>query len=96
MNLSNQRIEWFMRLKGGVFLSDNNIKKMDRTLIKTRKAKKQGKNRLDRGTNFFNDLTRLGVERNLSFRWRYQLVPNGIQARNELNLAVSEFLLEDL
>ena len=96
MNLSNQRIEWFMRLKGGVFLSDNNIKKMDRTLIKTRKAKKQGKNRLDRGTNFFNDMTRLGVERNLPFRWRYQLVPNGIQARNELNLAVSDFLLEDL
>ena len=69
---------------------------MDRTLIKTRKAKKQGKSRLDRGTNFFNDLTRLGVERNLPFRWRYHLVPNGIQARNELNLAVSEFLLEDL
>ena len=26
MNLSNQRIEWFMRLKGGVFLSDTSIK----------------------------------------------------------------------
>ena len=96
MNLSNQRIEWFMRLKGGVFLSDTSIKKIDSTLIKTRKAKKQGKDRLDRGTNFFNDLTMLGVERNLPFRWRYQLVPRGTQGSNELNIAVSEFLLEDL
>ena len=35
MNLSNQRIEWFMRLKGGVFLSDTSIKEIDSTLIKT-------------------------------------------------------------
>ena len=83
MNLSNQRIEWFMRLKGGVFLSDTSIKKIDSTLIKSRKAKKQGKDRLDRGTNFFNDLTMLGVERNLPFRWRYQLVPNGTKGSNE-------------
>jgi hypothetical protein len=96
MNLSNQRIEWFMRLKGGVFLSDNNIKKIDRTLIKTRKAKKQGKNRLDRGANFFNDLTMLGVEKSLAFRWRYQLVPSGTEGNNEIIFAVSEFLLEDL
>ena len=96
MNISNQRIEWFMRLKGGVFLSDTSIKKIDSTLIKTRKAKKQGKDRLDRGTNFFNDLTMLGVERNLPFRWRYQLVPNGTKGSNEVNTAVSEFLLEDL
>lgn len=96
MNLSNQRIEWFMRLKGGVFLNDTSTKKMDSTLIKTRKAKKQGKDRLDRGKNFFNDLTMLGVERNLPFRWRYQLVPSRTHASNEVKLAVSEFLLEDL
>ena len=63
-------------------------------LLSKQESKKQGKNRFDRGTNFFNDLTRLGVERNLPFRWRYQLVPTGIQACNELNLAVSEFLLK--
>jgi len=96
MNLSNQRIEWFMRLKGGIFLNDTSAKKVDNTLIKTRKAKKQGKDRLDRGINFFNDLTILGVERDLPFRWRYQLVPSETQSINEVNLAVSEFLLEDL
>ena len=72
------------------------LRKIDSNLIKTRKAKKQGKDRLDRGTNFFNDLTMLGVERNLPFRWRYQLVPSGTQGNDELNFAVSEFLLEDL
>ena len=74
MNLSNQRIEWFMRLKGGVFLSDTSIKEIDSTLLKQEKQK-QGKDRLDRGTNFFNDLTMLGVERNLPFRWRVSISP---------------------
>jgi len=96
MNVSNERIEWFLRLKGGIFLGDADNDPKHRSLPSMRKAKKQGKHRLERGTNFFNHLIELGVVSNLPFRWRYQIV-DGVGHENAgMSLAASEFLLEDL
>ena len=96
MNVSNERIEWFLRLKGGVFLGDADNDPKHQSLPTMRKAKKQGKHRLERGTNFFNHLIELGVVSNLPFRWRYQIV-DGVGHKNAgMSLAASEFLLEDL
>ncbi|MDC3271643.1 hypothetical protein OAU58_01440 [Gammaproteobacteria bacterium] len=96
MNVSDERIEWFLRLKGGVFLGDADNDPAHRSLPSMRKAKKQGRHRFERGTNFFNDLITLGVEKNLPFRWRYQSVPRVAHDNAGMSLAVSEFLLEDL
>jgi hypothetical protein len=41
-------------------------------------------------------LIKLGVEKNLPFRWRYQTVPNIAHDNAGMSLAASEFLLEDL
>ena len=96
MNVSNERIEWFLRLKGGIFLGDADNDPKHRSLPSMRKAKKQGKHRLERGANFFNHLIELGVVSNLPFRWRYQIV-DGVGHKNAgMSLAASEFLLEDL
>ena len=96
MNVSDERIEWFLRLKGGVFLGDADNDPAHRSLPSMRKAKKQGRHRFERGTNFFNDLIALGVEKNLPFRWRYQSVPRVAHDNASMSLAASEFLLEDL
>ena len=96
MNVSDERIEWFLRLKGGVFLGDTDNDPAHRSLPSMRKAKKQGRHRFERGTNFFNDLIALGVEKNLPFRWRYQSVPRVAHDNAGMSLAASEFLLEDL
>ena len=96
MNVSDERIEWFLRLKGGVFLGDADNDPAHRSLPSMRKAKKQGMHRFERGTNFFNDLIALGVEKNLPFRWRYQSVPRVAHDNAGMSLAASEFLLEDL
>ena len=96
MNVSDERIEWFLRLKGGVFLGDADNDPAHRSLPSMRKAKKQGRHRFERGTNFFNDLIALGVEKNLPFRWRYQSVPRVAHDNAGMSLAASEFLLEDL
>jgi pimeloyl-ACP methyl ester carboxylesterase len=96
MNVSDERIEWFLRLKGGVFLGDSDNDPAHRSLPSMRKAKKQGRHRFERGTNFFNDLIALGVEKNLPFRWRYQSVPRVAHDNAGMSLAASEFLLEDL
>jgi len=96
MNVSNERLEWFLRLKGGVFLGDADNDPKHHSLPSMRKAKKQGKHRFERGTNFFNSLIKLGVENNLPFRWRYQTVPGIAHDNAGMSLAASEFLLEDL
>ena len=96
MNVSAERLEWFLRLKGGVFLGDADNDPKHHSLPAMRKAKKQGRHRFERGTNFFNDLIKLGVENNLPFRWRYQTVPDVAHNNAAMSLAASDFLLEDL
>ena len=46
--------------------------------------------------NFFNDLVKYGVDNNLPFRWRFQIVSNVGHSNIGMSMAASEFLLEDL
>jgi hypothetical protein len=96
MDVSDERLQWFLSLKGGVFLGgeDNNPKHSSLPVM--RKAKKQGDHRLERGTNFFNHLVGLGVKKNMPFRWRYQVVPGVSNDSAGMSLAAADFLLEDL
>jgi hypothetical protein len=96
MNVSDDRLKWFLSLKGGLFLGDMDNDPKHKSLPSMRKAKKQGKHRFERGTNFFNDLVGLGVKKNTPFRWRYQVVPGIAHDNTGMSLAISEFLLEDL
>ena len=76
MNVSNERLEWFLRLKGGVFLGMLIMIPIIIPCPPCEKQKNKVRHRFERGTNFFNDLIKLGVEKELPFRWRYQTVPN--------------------
>ena len=96
MKISDERIKWFYRLKGGVFLGSADNDSNHESLPRMRKAKKQGKNRLERGKNFFDDLVKYGVGNNLPFRWRFQIVSNVGHSNIGMSMAASEFLLEDL
>lgn len=96
MKISDERIKWFYRLKGGVFLGSADNDSNHESLPRMRKARKQGKNRLERGKNFFEDLVKYGVNNNLPFRWRFQIVSNVGHSNIGMSMAASEFLLEDL
>ena len=96
MKISDERIKWFYRLKGGVFLGSADNDSNHESLPRMRKARKQGKNRLERGKNFFDDLVKYGVDNNLPFRWRFQIVSNVGHSNIGMSIAASEFLLEDL
>ena len=52
MNVSNERIEWFLRLKGGVFLGNADNDPAHRPLPARRNAKNPGRQGLERGLNF--------------------------------------------
>ena len=53
MNVSSEKLEWFLRLKGGVFLGDADNDPKHHSLPAMRKAKKQGRHRFERGNKFF-------------------------------------------
>ena len=96
MDVSDERLKWFLSLKGGVFLGGEDKDPKHSSLPVMRKAKKQGDHRLERGTNFFNHLVELGVKKNMPFRWRYQVVPGVSHDNADMSLAAADFLLEDL
>ncbi|MDA9341000.1 hypothetical protein N9R25_03220 [Gammaproteobacteria bacterium] len=96
MNVSENRLQWLLSLKGGMFLGDLDNDPKHKSLPSMRKARQQGRHRFERGTNFFNHLVELGVKSNQPFRWRYQVVPDVAHDNAGMSLAVSEFLLEDL
>jgi pimeloyl-ACP methyl ester carboxylesterase len=96
MDVSEDRLKWFLSLKGGVFLGDQDNNPKHRSLPSMRKAKKQGKHRLERGTKFFNHLVDVGVKKNMPFRWRYQIVPGVSHDNAGMSIAAADFLLEDL
>ena len=96
MRVSDDRLEWFLRLKAGVFLTDQDNDPRQSNLPSMRKVRKQGKNRLQRGNNFFNHLIKLGTDRNISFRWRYHIVQGVAHDNSGMSAAASSFLLEDL
>ena len=96
MNVSENRLQWLLSLKGGMFLGDLDNDPKHKSLPSMRKARQQGRHRFERGTNFFNHLVELGVKSKQPFRWRYQVVPDVAHDNAGMSLAVSEFLLEDL
>ena len=96
MDVSDERLQWFLSLKGGIFLGGEDNDPKHSSLPIMRKAKKQGDHRLERGTNFFNHLVELGVKKNMPFRWRYQVVPGVSHDNAGMSLAAADFLLEDL
>jgi len=62
MNVSENRLQWLLSLKGGMFLGDLDNDPKHKSLPSMRKARQQGRHRFERGTNFFNHLVELGVK----------------------------------
>ena len=96
LNISDEQLSAFLWKKNAILLGDQDTDPRHRSLNRTREAKKQGKHRFERGTNFFFDLVRLGESKQLPFRWRYEVV-KGVEHSNQgMTPAAASFLLEDL
>jgi pimeloyl-ACP methyl ester carboxylesterase len=96
LNISDEQLEAFLWKKNAILLGDQDTDPRHRSLNRTKQAKKQGKHRFERGTNFFFNLVRLGESKQLPFRWRYEVV-KGVEHSNQgMTPVAASFLLEDL
>ena len=96
MGVSEERLRWVFSLKGAILLGSQDSDSKHPGLPSMRKARKQGKHRLERGTNFFDDLVSIGSNKRMPFRWRYQVVAGVAHNNQGMSKAAAEFILEDL
>lgn len=84
--LSDSNVKVFLGTNLHILIGSNDID-VDSSINKSDGAQKQGLNRLQRAKNFF-DYTNLIVEQNdLTFNWKYQLVPGAPHSNKVMSRA---------
>ena len=96
MPISEDRLKWFLSLKGAVMLGDEDINPNDGSLRNDKGTKEQGDNRFQRGIRYFERNVLIADSLDMPFRWRLQVIKNTAHDNSKMIQAAAPFLLEDL
>ena len=93
MELDDEEIQRVFRTKVALYVGENDT---DRNFKNLKGARAQGKNRLVRGEAFFLSLVSYAEEREIPFRWQYQIIKNVGHDNGGMVAGAAYFILEDL
>ena len=96
MPISEDRLKWFLSVKGAVMLGDQDIDPNSGSLRNDKGAKEQGSNRFQRGIRYFEKNVLIADSLDMPFRWRLQVVKDAAHENSKMIKASAPFLLEDL
>ena len=96
MPISEDRLKWFLSLKGAVMLGDEDTNPNDGSLRNDKGTKEQGDNRFQRGIRYFERNVLIADSLDMPFRWRLQVIKNTAHDNSKMIQAAAPFLLEDL
>ena len=96
MPISEDRLKWFLSLKGAVMLGDEDTDPNDGSLRNDKGTKEQGDNRFQRGIRYFERNVLIADSLDMPFRWRLQVIKNTAHDNSKMIQAAAPFLLEDL
>ena len=96
MPISEDRLKWFLSLKGAVMLGDEDTDPKDGSLRNDKGTKEQGDNRFQRGIRYFERNVLIADSLDMPFRWRLQIIKNTAHDNSKMIQAAAPFLLEDL
>ena len=96
MPISEDRLKWFLSLKGAVMLGDEDTDPNDGSLRNDKGTKEQGDNRFQRGIRYFERNVLIADSLDMLFRWRFQVIKNTAHDNSKMIQAAAPFLLEDL
>lgn len=96
MPIEPGRIEWLLSQEILFLLGSKDNNPNDSSLNKSRGAKKQGRNRLERGNAYFRNLIAIADRFNVPFRWRYKLITGLDHSTKGMSQAAASFILSDL
>ena len=93
---NEDRLKWFLSLKGAVMLGDEDTDPNDGSLRNDKGTKEQGDNRFQRGIRYFERNVLIADSLDMPFRWRLQVIKNTAHDNSKMIQAAAPFLLEDL
>ena len=96
MPISEDRLKWFLSLKGAVMLGNEDTDPNDGSLRNDKGTKEQGDNRFQRGIRYFERNVLIADSLDMPFRWRLQVIKNTAHDNSKMIQAAAPFLLEDL
>ena len=96
MPISEDRLKWFLSLKGAVMLGDEDTDPNDGSLRNDKGTKEQGDNRFQRGIRYFERNVLIADSLDMPFRWRLQVIKNTAHDNSKMIQAAAPFLLEDI
>ena len=96
MPISEDRLKWFLSLKGAVMLGDEDNDPNNGLLRNDKGTKEQGDNRFQRGIRYFERNVLIADSLDMPFRWRLQVIKNTAHDNSKMIQAAAPFLLEDL
>ena len=96
MPISEDRLKWFLSVKGAIMLGDEDADPNDGSLRNDKGAKEQGNNRFQRGIRYFERNVLIADSLDMPFRWRLQVVKNAAHENSKMIQAAAPYLLEDL
>ena len=96
MPISEDRLKWFLSLKGAVMLGDEDTNPNNGSLRNDKGTKEQGDNRFQRGIRYFERNVLIADSLDMPFRWRLQVIKNTAHDNSKMIQAAAPFLLEDL
>ncbi len=63
-------------------------------LVKTPEANRQGRDRVERGQNFFKSSKAIAAEQKVPFNWKFQLIPGAGHSQGQMAAPVAKILFE--
>ena len=96
MPIERDRYEWFLSRQVLFILGAKDNDPNHESLNNSRGARKQGTNRYDRGTSYFENIISFSEKNKIPFRWRYKVISNLDHNTIIMSQNAIPFLLEGL
>ncbi len=94
VNISSKRIRWFMSNKTSLLIGGSDTELLG--VNSSKGAMRQGKNRLERASNYFNSLILAGEQNNIPFRWGFHLIKDVAHSNTKMTPVAAKILLVDV
>ena len=96
MPIERERYEWFLSRQVLFILGAKDNDPNHESLNNSRGARKQGANRFDRGTSYFENIISFSEKNKIPLRWRYKVISNLDHNTTIMSENAIPFLLEGL
>ena len=94
IKITSERVRWFMSNKTSLLIGSEDIDL--KSVNDSPGANNQGRTRVDRANNYFNNLALIGEKNNVPFRWKFYEIKGVDHDYKKMSQAAQNILLNDV